>query len=134
MPVNLAPALEILRREIPDLLAVYLFGSAADGALRPDSDIDLAFLARKPQSRQAVVECQEVLAKVLARDVDLVDLASAPTVLQLQAIDEGRLVDAPDANAAALFEVRVLRDYQDLKARRAGIEADIVHRGRVYAG
>lgn len=134
MPVNLAPALEILRREIPDLLAVYLFGSAADGALRPDSDIDLAFLARKPQSRQAVVECQEVLAKVLARDVDLVDLASAPTVLQLQAIDEGRLVDAPDANAAALFEVRVLRDYQDLKAHRAGIEADIVHRGRVYAG
>lgn len=130
----MAPALEILRREIPDLLAVYLFGSAADGALRPDSDIDLAFLARKPQSRQAVVECQEVLAKVLARDVDLVDLASAPTVLQLQAIDEGRLVDAPDANAAALFEVRVLRDYQDLKARRAGIEADIVHRGRVYAG
>src|SRR5690606_26555169 len=30
MPVNLAPALEILRREVPDLVAVYAFGSVAN--------------------------------------------------------------------------------------------------------
>jgi predicted nucleotidyltransferase len=134
MLINLAPVLEILRREMPGLVAVYLFGSAADGTSRPDSDIDIAFFAGRPQSRNAVLDCQEALAKVLARDVDLVDLAVASTVLQIQAIDEGRLVEAVDPDAAAFFEVRVLREYQDLKMRRAGIEADIVQRGRVYGG
>lgn len=134
MPTDLAPALAILRREMPDLVAVYLFGSAADGALRPDSDIDLAFLTREPKTREAVLLCQEALARALARDVDLVDLASASTVLQFQVIAEGRIVNAADPDAAALFEVRALREYQDLKARRAGIEADIVQRGRVYGG
>ena len=134
MSIDLASALEILRREMPDLVAVYVFGSAADDALRPDSDVDLAFLTPRPQPRQAVLERQEALARVLGRDVDLVDLVAAPTVLQVQVIGEGRLIDATDPDAAALFEVRVLRDYQDLKARRADIEADIVRRGRVYAG
>jgi len=134
MPLNLAPALDILRREVPGLAATYLFGSAADDALRPDSDIDLAFYAGPGVSRAKTLELQHVIANTLGRDVDLVDLAVAPTILQVQAIGEGRLLDAPDVDAAALFEVRVLRDYQDLKARRAEIESDIAQRGRVYAG
>ncbi len=71
--------------------------------------------------------------RCLLRDVDLVDLADASTILQFQAINEGCLVDAPAPDAAALFELRIMRDYQDLKARRAGIEADITKRGRVHA-
>ncbi|MGE0532035.1 MAG: nucleotidyltransferase domain-containing protein [Hyphomonadaceae bacterium] len=134
MPVNLAPALEILRREMPDLVAVYAFGSVANGGERPDSDVDLAILTRRPIARLRVLEVQEMLAKALSRDVDLVDLANAPTSLQMQAIGEGRALETPDPDAAGLFEVRVMRDYQDLKARRAEIEADIVRRGRVYAG
>jgi predicted nucleotidyltransferase len=132
--IDLAPALEILRRELPDLVAVYVFGSVADGGERPDSDVDLAILTRHPVARLKLLEVQEKLAKALGRDVDLVDLASAPTILQMQAIDEGRALQTPDPEAAGLFEVRVMRDYQDLKARRADIEADIVLRGRVYAG
>ncbi len=134
MPVNLAPALEILRREMSDLVAVYVFGSAADGAERPDSDVDLAFLARQPVARLKVLEIQETLANALRRDVDLVDLATAPTILQMQAICEGRQLETADQEAAGMFEVRIMREYQDLKARRADIEADIVRRGRVYAG
>ncbi len=134
MPPDLAPALSILRRETPGLVAVYLFGSAATGALRADSDIDLAFLADRRIDRSKVLETQESVAKALGRDVDLVDLADASTILQIEAIGEGLLLDAPDADAAALFEVRVLRDYQELKARRAELEADAVERGRVYAG
>lgn len=134
MSIDLAPALEILRRELPDLVAVYVFGSVADGGERPDSDVDLAILTRHPVARLKLLEVQEKLAKALGRDVDLVDLASAPTILQMQAIDEGRALQTPDPEAAGLFEVRVMRDYQDLKARRADIEADIVLRGRVYAG
>lgn len=131
--MQLSAALGILRREIPDLAGVYLFGSAAAGALRPGSDIDLAFLAGRPLPRQLVLDLQEAVANVLLRDVDLIDLAAAPTILQVQAIGEGRLIYAADTDAIGFFEVRVMRDYYDLKARRAAIEADIVERGRVYA-
>jgi uncharacterized protein len=134
MTVDLGPALEILNREIPDLVAIYLFGSAADDALRPDSDVDLAIYARAPIARPTLLDLQEALARALGREVDLVDLAVAPTILQVQAIGEGRAIDVRDSDAAGFFEIRVLRDYQDLKARRADIEADIVQRGRVYAG
>jgi hypothetical protein len=72
------------------------------------------------------------LAALLRRDVDLVDMAGASTIMQFQILADGALIDAPDPDATALFEVRIMRDYQDLKARRAEIEADIVARGRVY--
>ncbi len=104
MAVDLAPALALLRREAAEIAALYLFGSAAAGAERPDSD------------------------------VDLVDLACAPARVQMQPIGEGRLIAAYDAHAAAFFEVRAMREHQDLKARRASIEAHIIQRGRVYAG
>lgn len=132
MTPDLAPALEILRRETPGLAAVYLFGSAASGLARADSDIDLAVLSTERLARTRVVELQQGLANALRREVDLVDLATAPTILQMQIVGEGRLVDAPDAASAAFFEVRVMRDYQELKARRADLEAEVIRRGRVY--
>ncbi|MCR6645481.1 MAG: nucleotidyltransferase domain-containing protein [Terricaulis sp.] len=133
MALDLAPAIALLRRDIPGFAGAYLFGSAADGTDGPGSDVDIAVFAGRALSRARVLDVQEALAKLLGREVDLIDLAAAPTILQVQAIGEGRLFDAPDADAIAFFEVRVLREYQQLKARRAGIEADIRERGRIYA-
>lgn len=132
MSLDLAPALELLRARVPGLVSVYLFGSHAAGLARADSDVDLAIFAGRPLPREQIVELSLDLATLLRRDVDLVDLGAANTILQMQAIGEGRLVEARDAYAAALFELRVMRDYQDLKQRRAAIEADIVRRGRVH--
>jgi predicted nucleotidyltransferase len=133
MGLNLAPAIELLRQEAPGLVSVYLFGSYAAGLARADSDVDLAIYAGLPLARERVISLSLDLAALLRRDVDLVDLAAAPTILQMQAIAEGQQLAAYDAREAALFEVRVMRDYQDLKERRAGIEADIAARGRVHA-
>jgi predicted nucleotidyltransferase len=133
MPVNLAPVLEILRAELPELVAVYLFGSVAYGADTADSDVDLAVFAGQPLARTRVLDLQEKLANALRREVDLVDLAAASTILQMQALGEGRLIAAPQPVVAALFELRVMREYQDLKERRADLEADVVRRGRIYA-
>jgi predicted nucleotidyltransferase len=133
MSLDLAPALALLHARLPGLVSVYLFGSHAAGLARADSDVDLAFYARRALPREHVFALAGDLAELLRRDVDLVDLAAAPTILQMQAIGEGTLLAAPDSLAAALFEVRVMRDYQDLKERRAEIEADIAARGRVHA-
>jgi predicted nucleotidyltransferase len=133
MGLDLTPVVTLLQREAPGLVSVYLLGSHASGAARADSDVDLAFYAGCALPRARVFALAGDLAHALRRDVDLVDLAAAPTNLQMQAIGEGTLIAAPDALAAALFEVRVMRDDQDLKQRRAEIEADTAARGRVHA-
>lgn len=133
MSLELAPAVDLLRREFPAAAGIYVFGSAADGRRRPDSDVDLAIFAGRALERARILDVQEKAARLLRCDVDLVDLAVAPTILQIQVIGEGRILAAPDESALAAFEVRVMRDYQELKARRADGEADIVRRGRVYA-
>lgn len=133
MQPDLAPALAMIRQDLPDLVGVYVFGSVAAGLARADSDVDLAVLCAAPLDATRLAELREKLAAALRRDVDLIDLAAAPTVLQMQIVGEGRLIAAPDKTAAGLFELRVLRDYRDLKFRRAGIDADIIARGRVHA-
>lgn len=42
--MNTDPLLEHLRKRLPDLLAVYLFGSHATGTAAAGSDVDLAVL------------------------------------------------------------------------------------------
>lgn len=132
MELDISSALAILRRKIPALAGVYLFGSHASGHARADSDVDLAVYAGPALPRSLLAEVREDVANSLKQNVDLIDLSSAPTILQIQVIDEGTLVETPDPDAIAFFEVRAIRDYQDLKARRAATEADIVRRGSVY--
>ncbi|MEK7761619.1 MAG: nucleotidyltransferase domain-containing protein, partial [Nitrospirota bacterium] len=81
------PALiEYLRKSVPELIALYRFGSQAKGTARPDSDVDLAVLARNPIPAIRRFELAQELAIQLHRDVDLVDLRSASTVMRMQVI------------------------------------------------
>lgn len=134
MAVELAPVLALLGRDIPGLAGVYLFGSEAQGAARAGSDVDLALYAGRTVDAARLLEARHGAAALLRREVDLVDLAAADTVLQMQVLRDGKLLLAPDPSAVGFFELRVLRDYRDLKRRRAGIEADIAARGWVNAG
>ncbi len=61
--------------------AAYLFGSAATGRLRADSDLDLAILPGSAEIMPlALYDMQVLLAEKLGLNVDLVDLARATTV------------------------------------------------------
>ena len=59
--------------------AVYLFGSAGEGRLRPDSDVDLAVLVSNPMAPAQRWALTAQLADLVRRDVDLVDLRRAST-------------------------------------------------------
>lgn len=54
-----------------------VFGSAAAGTLRPDSDVDVAVLTRTPMQAERKRALTAALATATGRAVDLVDLRAA---------------------------------------------------------
>jgi len=105
-----------------DVLALYLFGSRAEGVARPDSDWDIAVLWReglarveRATRRYALIE---ELSHLLGARVDVVDLRAAPLLLAARAI-RGELVFEREPTTRALFEARVAsREEDELIAAR----------------
>ena len=123
---------EKIHSEIPDVLAVYLFGSAATGELRPDSDIDLAVLCTTPLPATRLWSLAQSLAVSARRDVDLIDLRSASTVMRAQVVSTGKRLFCANETVCSEFEDRVYSDYARLNEERRHILDDIRERGRIY--
>lgn len=121
-----------LLRALADVVAVYRFGSSADGTTHRASDTDVAVLAQQRLSPTVRFELQERLASLLGRDVDLVDLAVASPVMAIQVIAPGRLLYDGDASARGLFEDRTFSAYARLNEERRGIIERIRNEGTVY--
>jgi len=119
---------------IEDMQAAYLFGSAATGDLRPESDLDIAVLMQHPLSSLKLHEFSEKIAQGMGRDVDLIDLGSASTVLQMQVLSTGKRIICNDVLDVGSFEDRVFSDYARLNEERSGILEDIRARGSIYGG
>ncbi|HMB92323.1 MAG TPA: nucleotidyltransferase domain-containing protein [Rhodothermales bacterium] len=131
--LDLAGALAYVQKKLDDIQAVYLFGSAKD-VLHKDSDIDLAILTDHPLTSTQRWALQEDLAAILHRDVDLVDLRSASTVMQVQVVAKGFVLYEADTLARQRFEMHAYARYAALNEERAAILNDIQQRGRVYGG
>lgn len=121
----------LLRQRLPKLLAVYLFGSHAQGAANRDSDIDIAVLVEGKLDPMQVWELAQTLAARAGCDVDLLDLRGTSTVMQYQVITTGVRLWSRDAQAA-LYECFILSEKLELDIGRAGLLLDIQREGRVY--
>jgi len=121
-----------LRERLPDLLAIHAFGSRIQGTAGPQSDLDLAVLVAGYADPLALFDLAGDLADVAGCPVDLLDLRAASTVLQHQILVTGQRWWALDAQAA-LFEAAMLSEKTALDEARAGLLADILQRGTVYA-
>lgn len=120
-----------LQTRIPDLLAIYAFGSRIQGTTRLDSDLDLAVLVAGYTDSLILFEVANELADVAGYAVDLLDLRAASTVMQYQIITTGERWWTLDMQAA-LFEAFILSEKTALDEARAGLLADIRQRGTVY--
>lgn len=98
-------------RAVPGLLAVYLHGSAARGALRPGSDVDLACLFEG--APLAAVDIMDLAAEWgigLLHPVDVGLLTTSNLVYAYQALMQGRCIycrdeAARDARVATLLGI-----------------------------
>ena len=123
---------EGVRFEIPGVVGIYLFGSAAAGEMRADSDIDLAVLLDTPVPAAQLWSLAQKLAVSVGHDVDLIDLQSASTVMRAQVISKGKRLYCANELLCSNFEDRVYADYARLNEERRYILDDIRERGRIY--
>lgn len=124
--------LEAIQDAVPDLIAVYQFGSTVQGGEHAESDLDLALLARSALPNLDRWTLQEDLAAELGRDVDLIDLRAASTVMQAEVLDKGMVLAEADRTVRQQFEMQVCSAYAILNEERAGILEDVQARGHIY--
>jgi len=122
-----------VRHAFPDVLAIYRFGSTMAGDDRTgQSDVDVAVYSERPLDVHRLWSSAQALAEGLARDVDLIDLARASTVMAMQVINKGKRLFCRDRIVMEAFESRLFADYVRLNEERAAILRDVRERGRVY--
>ena len=129
--MNRDALIQTVQQRVPNLLALYAFGSRSQGTAGPTSDLDLAVLVAGYAEPLALWALAGDLADLAGCPVDLLDLRAASTVMQYQVITTGQRWWQRDAQAA-LFEAAVLSEKTALDTARAGLLADIQTRGTVH--
>jgi len=128
----LKQCVKCIRHALPEVSAIYLFGSAASGQMHANSDIDLAVYSSQKLEKLQLWDLSQKLAVIAGRDVDLIDLHAASSVLRMQVISRGKRLLCIDRTLCEQFEDFVFSDYARLNEERSGILADIRQRGSVY--
>ena len=116
---RLTPLRERYRLEL-----IILFGSAAKGLQRPQSDLDLAVLSEQPMGIVAVTT--DMIRVLHINRVDVVDLRRAPPLLAMEVARDGYLLYERHAGQYAGFSIACFRRYVDTaKLRR--VRKDAIH-------
>ena len=127
----------VVRDHFPNVEAIYLFGSLADGSQTPQSDLDIALLL-PPDEFKALASnlllhpLHGHLCALAGREVDLLNLRRLNTVLQKEVVMNGRRIDCADRQMADEFEIGVISRYCKLNEERAEILAQFARTNRAY--
>lgn len=112
-----SPALDLIvaaLRSGPPLRLAMLFGSTAKGTQRTDSDIDIGIVPEDAElSLTEELTLQTELSRVSGRQVDLVRLDRASTILRWQVVRYGQVLVEATPFAAARFTAETVADYLD---------------------
>ena len=118
-------------REPGGEVAVYLYGSVARGAERPDSDVDIGVLYRSdppPTIDGLPLRLESEFERLLGRATQVVTLNTAPADLRARVLRDGVLILDRDPSFRIRFEVRTRNEWFDLQPtlreyRRIGAHA-----------
>jgi predicted nucleotidyltransferase len=112
-----SPALDLIVAALhsgPPLRLAILFGSTAKGTQRGDSDIDIGIIPEDPEMSLAEeLTLQTEMSRVSGRQVDLVRLDRASTILRWQVVRYGRPLFEAEPFAMARFTADAIAEYLD---------------------
>ena len=117
---------EVVRRRVPDIDAIYLFGSVARGRTRPGSDVDVALLL-PPGRKLSPDELLATMSELEGLTHRAVDLSVLNTQTQLvhakEVVTTGVCLFARSQERIRVFEMQVLSQYARFLEDRAPVEA-----------
>ncbi|GBE01705.1 nucleotidyltransferase domain protein [bacterium BMS3Bbin06] len=118
--------------EREDVILAFIFGSAVEGKLTEESDIDIAVLFAHKPSSSGLLDIIDNLSTITGREVDIVILNNSSPIIRMQVLKKGTLLKKKSDAIYNEFFVRTVKEYDDLKYIRKEEEENIL-RGRIYA-
>lgn len=100
-------------RGVAGIRLAVLFGSAASGRARPDSDVDVAVLGEPELDAAAESRLTRTLSLATGRNVDLIRLPCASTLLKWQVASKGIPLVEGTAGEFARFRAMAASEYLD---------------------
>jgi uncharacterized protein len=129
-------AIQLITQALPNVLAIYVFGSRVGDNSMPESDLDMAVLVAGYANTVTLWNLAMEIANSINCDVDLLDMRAASTVMQYQILSTGLRIwqsDEPEvALNVGLYECAMLSEMTTLNEARAGLIADIQESGSIY--
>jgi predicted nucleotidyltransferase len=122
---------EVVRRGVPDIDAIYLFGSVATGRTRPGSDVDVALLLSpgRTLSPGGLLATMAELESLTHRTVDLSVLNTQTQLVHAkEVVTTGVCLFARSEDRIRAFEMQVLSEYARFLGDRAPVEAAYTQR------
>jgi len=115
----------------PEVKAVFLFGSMAEGRQKPGSDIDLALVPENGKIRSRKLDLLTALVKAGLDQVDLLILDDSDVVLRYEAVRPNCLLYAREDFDHGAYYSKALREYLDflpfLKLQRKALKRRLLH-------
>jgi len=121
--ITIKKIISVLKKDTR-VAAAYLLGSAANGELRPDSDIDIAVLTvpRISLTQMDFLKLSSQLEDHCGREVDIGILSSKNLIYTREAILNGKCIYEKDGIYCRLFVATALGLYAQLKTERKEVE------------
>ena len=101
-------------RQFPEIRAVYVFGSAATGKRRLDSDLDLAVFASDESFQMRKLDVLAELTRQGFDTIDLVFLNTADPITRYEAVRLNKLIYSTADFDRGSYYSKIVREYLDL--------------------
>jgi uncharacterized protein len=123
----------VLLQRLPDVQAIYVYGSFARGENRTDSDVDVAVLLPRGKQIADLLGVIGELSEALNCNADLVDVRRAGNILRKEILSDGITVYAREPEAVLGWEAEAMSEYAEHRERIREILAQFRETGIGYA-
>jgi uncharacterized protein len=124
-----------IQHVLPTVQAAWMYGSAAKGEMRSDSDLDLAVFMPPTDAttRWEFIQKASELAAIWGREVDLVKFQAVSPVLQKEILTHGQQLFVHDPDCVANYSLFALSQYRDYVERFSDEFSRIAQSGKVFS-